>query len=97
MKPTSRPFSYFFLPLLGSSVAGFFGRFLGSEGSAFTGKFLLLFGLLLLGGIFFFRQAVVQSVWRESFFLNQECLSWINLRILHNSSGYAFSSLLSIF
>ena len=42
-------------------------------------------------------QAVVQSVWRESFFLNQECLSWINLLILHNSSGYAFSSLLSIF
>ncbi|KAF3452205.1 hypothetical protein FNV43_RR08303 [Rhamnella rubrinervis] len=30
-------------------------------------------------------------------FLNQECLNWINSLILHNSSGHAFSSLLSIF
>ena len=37
------------------------------------------------------------SVWRESFFLNQECLNWINSLISHNSSGHAFSSLLSIF
>ena len=36
------------------------------------------------------------SVWRESFFLNQECLNWINSLISHNSSGHAFSSLLSI-
>ena len=35
--------------------------------------------------------------WRESVFLNQSCLNWINSLILHNSSGYAFSSLLSIF
>ena len=34
-----------FLPLLGSSVAGFFGRFLGSEGTAIitTGRNLVLF------------------------------------------------------
>ena len=36
-------------------------------------------------------------VWRESFILNQSCLNWRNSLILHNSSGYAFSSLLSIF
>ena len=47
---------FFFLPLLGSFVAGFFGRFLGSEGSAFTGKSLLLFALILFCGIFFFRR-----------------------------------------
>jgi len=46
-----------FLPLLGSSVAGFFGRFLGSEGIAIMtiGRYLVLFGLLLLGLIFMFR------------------------------------------
>ena len=32
-----------------------------------------------------------------SFFSNQSCLNWINLLISHNSSGHAFSSLLSIF
>ena len=35
--------------------------------------------------------------WRESFFLNQECLNWINSLTSHNSSSHAFSSLLSIF
>jgi len=45
-----------FLPLLGSSVAGFFGRFLGSEGTAIiTGKFLILFALVLFGFIFLCR------------------------------------------
>ncbi|KAK6925295.1 hypothetical protein RJ641_009621 [Dillenia turbinata] len=47
--------------------------------------------LLVQEGLSFF------SVWRESFFLNQSCLNWINSLISHNSSGYAFSSLLSIF
>ncbi|GAU48482.1 hypothetical protein TSUD_291670 [Trifolium subterraneum] len=37
------------------------------------------------------------SVRRESLFLNQSCLNWINSLISHNSSGHAFSSLLSIF
>lgn len=32
------------------------------------------------------------SVRRESFFLNQSCLNWINSLISHNSSGHAFSS-----
>ena len=46
-----------FLPLLGSSVAGFFGRFLGSEGTAITptGRNIVLFAILLLGLIFLFR------------------------------------------
>ena len=34
---------------------------------------------------------------RESFFLNQESLNWMNSLISHNSSGHAFSSLPSIF
>jgi hypothetical protein len=29
--------------------------------------------------------------------INQKCLNWINSLILHNFSGHAFSSLLSIF
>ena len=37
------------------------------------------------------------SVWRDSFFLDQSCLNWINSLISHNSSGHAFSSLLFIF
>lgn len=37
-------------------MAGFFGCFTGSEGSAFTGELLLIFGLILLGGIFLFRR-----------------------------------------
>lgn len=45
-----------FLPLLGSSVAGFFGRFLGSEETTIiTGGNLLLFALLLLCLIFLFH------------------------------------------
>ena len=43
-----------FLPLLGSGVAGFFGRFLGSEGRA-TGINLVLFAILILGLSFLFR------------------------------------------
>jgi hypothetical protein len=35
--------------------------------------------------------------WREFLFVTQSCLNWINSLISHNSSGYAFSSLLSIF
>jgi len=54
-----------FLPLLGSFVAFFFCRFLGSVGSPFTAKFLILFGLILLSGIFFFR--------RYSFQLKDKC------------------------
>ena len=42
--------------------------------------------LLVQEGVSFY------PVWRESFFLNQECLNWINSLISHNSSGYAFSS-----
>ncbi|XP_059646387.1 uncharacterized protein LOC132292862 [Cornus florida] len=46
-----------FLPLLGSSVAGFFGRFLGAEGTAImtTGKNLVFFSILILGLIFLLR------------------------------------------
>ena len=46
-----------FLPLLGSSVAGFFGRFLGSEGTAIitAGRNLVLFAILIFGLIFLFR------------------------------------------
>ena len=48
-----------FLPLLGSSVAGFFGRFLGSEGTAImlTSRALGLFAFLLLGLIFLFHRS----------------------------------------
>nr|VDD65203.1 unnamed protein product [Brassica oleracea] len=48
-----------FLPLLGSSVAGFFGRFLGSEGSAILTttcvSFFALVGFLFLFRIYYFR------------------------------------------
>ncbi len=44
-----------FLPLLGSGVAGFFGRFLGKEGSAMTGSFFIISVLILLSSIFLFR------------------------------------------
>ena len=46
-----------FLPLIGSSVAGFFGRFLGSEGSAImtTGRNLVLFAILILSLVFVYR------------------------------------------
>lgn len=37
-----------FLPLLGSSVAGFFGRFLGSEGTAIMTTTQLNFSLFFL-------------------------------------------------
>ena len=51
----------FFFSLLGSSVAGFFGRFLGSEGTAIiTGQNLVIFALLLLGFIFMFRRSVLR-------------------------------------
>ncbi|KAL2923828.1 NADH-ubiquinone oxidoreductase chain 5 [Bienertia sinuspersici] len=37
-----------FLPLLGSSVAGFFGRFLGSEGTAIlSSRNIVLLGLVI--------------------------------------------------
>ena len=45
----------FFFSLLGSSVAGFFGRFLGSEGLMITGKFWILFAIVLFSLIFLFR------------------------------------------
>ncbi|XP_020208959.1 uncharacterized protein LOC109793905 [Cajanus cajan] len=46
-----------FLPLIGSSFAGFFGRFLGSEGSAImtTSVNLVLFAIMILGFLFLFR------------------------------------------
>lgn len=43
-----------FLPLLGSFVAGCFGRFLGKEGS--NGYLLILFGIIVLSCIFLFRR-----------------------------------------
>lgn len=47
-----------FLPLLGSSVAGFFGRFLGSEGTAImtTTPLFALFSISFLGFLIFFRR-----------------------------------------
>nr|QCQ81884.1 hypothetical protein [Ammopiptanthus mongolicus] len=47
----------FVLPVFGSFVAGFFGRFLGSEGSAImtTPSSLVLFSIFILGLIFLFR------------------------------------------
>ncbi|YP_006460173.1 hypothetical protein A565_p04 (mitochondrion) [Erythranthe guttata] len=42
--------------LVGSSVAGFFGRFLGSEGTAIIrGRNIVLFGIFILGFLFLFR------------------------------------------
>jgi len=46
-----------FLPLLGSSVVSFFGRFLGAEGTAIitTGRNLVLFAILIFGVVVLFR------------------------------------------
>ncbi|KAL4340401.1 hypothetical protein GQ457_08G031000 [Hibiscus cannabinus] len=52
-----------FLPLLGSGVAGFFGRFLGSEGRV-CGTNLTLLGIILIGLIFLFL--------KYSFLLNKD-------------------------
>ena len=45
----------------------------------------------------FGRHCLTWSHFLSGAFFNQECLSSINSPILHNSSGYAFSSLLFIF
>jgi len=51
-----------FLPLLGSSVAVFFGRFLGSEGTAIMTKNILFFSIILLGCILFLQHCVQQKI-----------------------------------
>ena len=64
-----------FLPLLGSGVAGFFGRFLGSEGTAImtTPKFLFLLFIVLITLILSYR--IILSKKRKE--------SWILLLLIH--------------
>ena len=71
-----------FLPLLGSSVAGFFGRFLGSEGIMTTTRNLVLLSiflfLLILICFFFFKKERVKLSTYTSYFYNfLDLFSWV--------------------
>ncbi|KAJ4942629.1 hypothetical protein NE237_014206 [Protea cynaroides] len=72
-----------FLPLLGSSVAGFFGRFLGSEGTAImtTPPNLVFFGIFLFIFIFIFRfysKKINKKSFRLGFFMHLSLLFLIS-------------------
>ena len=77
-----------FLPLLGSSVAGFFGRFLGSEGTAVmtTTQNLILFSIFIFFLIFLFR---IYSCFSRSGFLFKQLL-YLFLLVLFSVFFYFF-------
>nr|UUC04391.1 hypothetical protein [Brassica napus]UUC04466.1 hypothetical protein [Brassica napus]UUC04541.1 hypothetical protein [Brassica napus] len=84
-----------FLPLLGSSVAGFFGRFLGSEGSAILTttcvSFFALVGFLFLFRIYYFR---LKGPLREILnlflvFFIAVVISLIRIKVIHLLGGQA--------
>ena len=85
-----------FLPLLGSSVAGFFGRFLGSEGTAImiTGRDLVLLGIFLLGLIFLFSRFRLPLTKKYGFplvFVIHACLVFLISLLFSFFRGYTLS------
>ena len=75
-----------FLSLIGSCLAGLFGRYLGPSGSAFISTGCLFFSLLL--SFFAFYEVALNGC-----FVYIKLTTWINSEVLNVDWGFMFDSL----
>ena len=75
-----------FLSVIGSCLAGFFGRYLGSWGSAFITTTCLFLSFLL--SLFAFYEVVFKNC-----FVYIKLMTWMNSEVLHVDWGFMFDSL----